>query len=500
MANQIQIKRSTVTRTPTANFGEQAYTTNGSILWIGQDAANTSNVIAIGGARFPGVLTANQSIVTDANSWVNALQTGLLIIGTDGVATQNITSISYLANSTQLGASAAGSNNEIVPSWGIKTYVDGKVAAAAGTPAGANTYVQFDDSGSFGGTAGLVFDKTSNTLTVANTISVPNVVGTTHNITANVAITDTTFTVTSNTQAYKANSTVTGLQITGNTTATYVLVGVGAGVTNVVSTTTNLAGTTLAVSSNATFSGANVLISSTNTAVTGSVTFSGTALNSSANATFSGANVLITSTNTNIASNVTVTGTAHTYTGTVLFNSDVTMAGNLTINGTATTINVATVTVTDSLIKLASNNGTSNTIDIGLYGVYGNSTVTSYSGIFRDTSNGGIYTLFQGLSLEPATTVDTSNTSFTRASMLANFVTEVFTANSTKVNITAGSMTTTLTVPDGGTGAAGFANNGVLYGQNTSALAVAAAGVTGTVLQINGSGVPAFATLDGGVF
>lgn len=37
-----------------------------------------------------------------------------------------------------------------------------------GTPGGSNTQVQFNDSGSFGGDAGLVYNKTTNTLTIAS--------------------------------------------------------------------------------------------------------------------------------------------------------------------------------------------------------------------------------------------------------------------------------------------------------------------------------------------
>ena len=44
----------------------------------------------------------------------------------------------------------------------------------SGTPGGSNTYVQFNDSGSFNGIANLAFDKTTSILTVSNTISVGN--------------------------------------------------------------------------------------------------------------------------------------------------------------------------------------------------------------------------------------------------------------------------------------------------------------------------------------
>jgi excisionase family DNA binding protein len=53
----------------------------------------------------------------------------------------------------------------------------------------------------------------------------------------------------------------------------------------------------------------------------------------------------------------------------------------------------------------------------------------------------------------------------------------------------------TLGVARGGTGAATFASNGILYGNSTSALQVTTAGTGGQVLLANGSGVPTFTTI-----
>jgi hypothetical protein len=56
-----------------------------------------------------------------------------------------------------------------------------------GTPGGANTQVQFNDAGSFGGDAGFTYNKTNNTLTVSNSIAAGN------SITGvNLAVTDAT--------------------------------------------------------------------------------------------------------------------------------------------------------------------------------------------------------------------------------------------------------------------------------------------------------------------
>ncbi len=44
------------------------------------------------------------------------------------------------------------------------------------TPGGSNTYVQFNDSGVFGGDSGLVFDKAANNLTVLGDVTCQNII------------------------------------------------------------------------------------------------------------------------------------------------------------------------------------------------------------------------------------------------------------------------------------------------------------------------------------
>lgn len=91
--------------------------------------------------------------------------------------------------------------------------------------------------------------------------------------------------------------------------------------------------------------------------------------------------------------------------------TDLTLSGNLIVNGTLTTLDVDTLRVEDPLISLARNQTAANTLDIGFYGTYGNATVTSYSGLFRDATD-GVFKLFAGATPEPTTTVDTANVNF----------------------------------------------------------------------------------------
>lgn len=511
MPNQFQHKRSTTTAVPPSlNFGELAFTTNGNILYIGN---TTSLPIAVGAQRFPGVLTANGALVTDANNWIDQSKTAKIVLGPNGTATENVTSISYFANSTQLGAVSTGSNNEIVTSFAVKSYVDAK-AGGGGLPQGANTQIQFNNSGAFGADADFTWDNVNNIMSLGNStvntvintssIRVSNIIGTSMGVAVN-----TTFTAaavnysganlniaSTNTNISSIGTTFSGTTVTisantNHTGANNTIAGTNTAIT---STGFNVLGTTSATSANATFTGANTVISSANTNLAGTVTsVTGATLSSSANVSFNGANTVIAGTNT------TVSSTGFNVTGVGNFSANVTIAGNLVVTGTTSSINVATVTVKDSIIRLADNNLNTDIIDSGFYGVYGNSTVSQYSGLYRDASNAAIWTVFN-TQLEPTSTVDTANNTYTRGKILADFATEVFTANSTKVSISAGAMLTALSVADGGTGATSFTSKGILYGNGTGAILVTAAGTDGQVLQSNSTGFPIYSTLDGGSF
>jgi hypothetical protein len=120
----IQIKRSTTTAVPTnLQPGELAYSSNGEVLYIGSVlGSNTANVVAIAGQRNPGVLSANQALVANSSSWIDALQTSKLIVGSTS-ETINVTSINTSANSTTIGNA---SNTELATTYAIKKFVDDK--------------------------------------------------------------------------------------------------------------------------------------------------------------------------------------------------------------------------------------------------------------------------------------------------------------------------------------------------------------------------------------
>jgi len=101
---------------------------------------------------------------------------------------------------------------------------------------------------------------------------------------------------------------------------------------------------------------------------------------------------------------------------TVGLPNDVTIAGNLTVNGTVVTTNVENFVVEDPLLMLGTGNA-SDTADLGFYARYDASA--KYTGLFRDASDGGVYRLFTGLTVEPTTTVNTGGAGYAMATLVA---------------------------------------------------------------------------------
>ena len=66
---------------------------------------------------------------------------------------------------------------------------------------------------------------------------------------------------------------------------------------------------------------------------------------------------------------------------------------------------------------LSKNNAT-DSVDIGVYGLYG--TTSTYSGLFRDASDSGKWKLFKDLTSEPTTTVDTTHASYSLGTLVAD--------------------------------------------------------------------------------
>ena len=103
---------------------------------------------------------------------------------------------------------------------------------------------------------------------------------------------------------------------------------------------------------------------------------------------------------------------------------DLTVTGNLVISGATTTLNVTSLSVSDTLIQLGKENQT-DLLDIGFIGHYAN-TPNNHTGLIRKFSDGKYY-LFDNLQtdIEPTNIIDVANTRV--ATLSANLVTNVIT-------------------------------------------------------------------------
>jgi len=345
MASLLQIRRSLNTAVPSslAN-GELAFTANGDVLYIGSNAA----VVAIGGKRFPGTLTANQALVANATGYLNEIKTA------------NLTVTTILANS------AAGSNGQVL---GANATGGAYWFTPAPSVVGANTYVQFNDDGAANAVAGLTFTKTTNTLFVGNVVTVGTGSGT------NTSIADGTITI--GTATVNATTISIGTGLFDNATVNNFVLNNGISIGN---STVNTTANSTTVSTTSGIFSANVAVGNvfvgTDTVVVGNSTVN-TVANSSVLAT--GAGEFRTS--ANVGSNVSLSTSALSI-------------GNSTVN---TVANSSTLSTDSGLFKTAANVGSN--VSVTTSGLFvGNSTVNSIvnssvitigSGVFSTSANVG---------------------------------------------------------------------------------------------------------------
>ena len=120
----------------------------------------------------------------------------------------------------------------------------------------------------------------------------------------------------------------------------------------------------------------------------------------------------------------------------VSLDKDITIAGNLTVTGDTVTVETSSVAVEDPLLSLGLNNG-ADLKDIGFYGRYHDGANPLYAGIYRDTTEAGLFRLFHSLSAEPTTnSVDAGNVSFTKATLQADLSGNADTASQLEGSVT----------------------------------------------------------------
>lgn len=99
-------------------------------------------------------------------------QDWMILLHVDNSAGQTIT---FGSGFTDVDAiSATGIVNKLLYSDGV-TVREIALGGGGGTPGGANTQVQFNDSGSFGGDAGFVYNKTTDVVTIVGRVDIPEI-------------------------------------------------------------------------------------------------------------------------------------------------------------------------------------------------------------------------------------------------------------------------------------------------------------------------------------
>lgn len=199
----LQIANSSLSSNVTVNsFKTGIFTGNSTAMSVGANVVANSSAVLVGNSTVNTVIT--QTTYTVGNSSVNTAISATAIdtdgtlavlgaatlsntvavtgnatfsntIAVTGSATfSNQVSVSgnlVLSNTTGLISNGSvGSNGQLLASNGSATYWYTQPNPPA--PSGSNTNVTFNDGGSFGGSNGFTFDKSTNNVSVANTLTV----------------------------------------------------------------------------------------------------------------------------------------------------------------------------------------------------------------------------------------------------------------------------------------------------------------------------------------
>ena len=106
-----------------------------------------------------------------------------------------------------------------------------------------------------------------------------------------------------------------------------------------------------------------------------------------------------------------------TVTQDLVVSGNTSITGDLIVDGDLTYLNVATINVEDTLMKLSAGN-IADTVDTGIYSKYVDGG-TKYTGYFRDANDSGIFKFFEELQAEPTTTVNIAGTGYAIATIEA---------------------------------------------------------------------------------
>jgi len=444
--------------------GEMAYSyydgTGGDRLYIGtgDDTGGTApSQEVIGGVYFTdmldhtkGTLTASSAIITNPNNYIDALNVSALRVDTDG-GTGNVFT-GFNTNDTLANAT----NAQIPGALAVKNYVDNNITAQ-----------DLDFAGN-SGTGAVDLDSQQLTFTGTDGITV-TASGQVATIDLDPVLTDA-----------------------GGTAGAY------GSATAIPAITVNAQGQITAISTNA--------ISSSFTLSDGSNTDT---FNNGETLTFS---ATANETTVAVSNNEVTIGLPND----VTIGNNLTVNGNLTVSGTTTSVNTTEVTLNDPVMVLAENTSSDDGEDRGIRFKWydgGSSTVKDGFFGFDHETERFVFTKDEDFSGGEDASSPWHNAEFGEvyaskfSSDSGDLTIEAAGSNTIilndNVSITNGSLTlsTDLTVTNGGTGRGSFTDNGIVYGNGSGALDVTAAGSQYDILQAGASGVPEFSNIiDGGTY
>ena len=209
---------------------------------------------------------------------------------------------------------------------------------------------------------------------------------------------------------------------------------------------------------------------------------------------------------------------------------NVTVSGNLSILGTLTTIDTENIRIEDASLQLASNQALTSTFtdsyDISVFGTFGNTANTWFTGIYRDHTSSSHYSknvwkLYAANNVNILTTnssvVDQSSQYYNQGTLQAylepygNTSTSAFVANSSAVTITSAvkpvyitantlALNTALTPSNGGTGLKLYNIGDIIFANSSTTFDRLQVTIPGDILQISDTNLPIYKSLDGGIF
>lgn len=209
---------------------------------------------------------------------------------------------------------------------------------------------------------------------------------------------------------------------------------------------------------------------------------------------------------------------------------NVTVSGNLSVLGTLTTIDTENIRIEDASLQLASNQALTSTFtdayDISVFGTFGSTTNTWFTGIYRDHTSSSHYSknvwkLYAANNVNILTTnssvVDQSSVYYNQGTLQAylepygNSATSAFVANSSAVTITSAvnpvyitantlALNTALTPSNGGTGLKLYNIGDIIFANSSTTFDRLQVTIPGDILQISDTNLPIYKSLDGGIF